>query len=106
LRFSRKCAYYACGNPDGAIREPEAALAISPGLDQTRYYVGVLYAQRGDKANARKELEQVMNGSAQMMLKNQTKIRIGLPELQESYSGIDNPACFFSNLPGFRHRRT
>jgi hypothetical protein len=71
-------AHYAGCDPDGAIRELGAALEISPGLDQASYHVGVLYAQRRDKTNARKELEQVMNKSVELMLRNQARIRIEL----------------------------
>jgi hypothetical protein len=78
LLFNLGSAPHASRNPDGAIPGLEAALEISPGLDQACYQAGVLYSQRGGKANVRKELEQVMNGSVQLMLKNQAKIRIGL----------------------------
>jgi Flp pilus assembly protein TadD len=74
--FDLASAYYVSGKPDDAFNELQNALAISPGLDHAHYYLGVLYAQRGDKAKARQELEKVVQGSGHMLLKSQAKIRL------------------------------
>jgi Tfp pilus assembly protein PilF len=68
--------YYTTGNLDAAFKEFQDARALSPGLDHAHYYLGVLYAQRGDQANARKEWELVLNGGGHALLKDQARIRL------------------------------
>ncbi len=69
-------AYYAAENFDGALKEFQDAIAIKPGLNHAHYYLGVLYAMHGDKESARKELNQVLQSDAHMMLKSQAKIKL------------------------------
>lgn len=74
--FNLGTAYYAAENFDAAFKEFQEAVALAPGIDHAHYFLGVLYAQRGDKVNARKELEQVLNSGAHIMLKNQAKLQL------------------------------
>ncbi len=69
-------AYYAAGDLDAAFGAFQNSVRLSPGLDHAHYYLGVLYAKRGDKAKAREELEKVINGSGHVILKNQARIQL------------------------------
>lgn len=69
-------AYYIAGNLDAAFAVLREAVALSPGLDHAHYYLGVIYAKRGDKASARQELEKVIQGGAHIVLKNQARIQL------------------------------
>lgn len=75
-RLNLGSAFYVAGDLDAAFHEFKEAAAISPSLDHAHYYLGVLYARRGDRATARQELEKVLNGSGHMLLKNQAKIQL------------------------------
>lgn|SRR5574341_822521 len=69
-------AYYIAGNLDAALATLKEAVALSPSLDHAHYYLGVIYAKRGDKASAQQELEKVINGNAHIVLKNQARIQL------------------------------
>jgi tetratricopeptide (TPR) repeat protein len=69
-------AYYAAHDLDAAFTELEQAIALSPGLDHAHYYLGVIYAKRGDTAKARAEWEKVIGGGAHFMLKNQASMQL------------------------------
>ena len=77
-RLNLGSGYYAGHNWDAALKEFQQAATIAPSLDHAHYYLGVLYAKRGDKDTARQELEKVLNGTGHFLLKNQAKIQIGL----------------------------
>ncbi|MDE3087945.1 MAG: tetratricopeptide repeat protein [Chloroflexota bacterium] len=77
-RLNLGSGYYAAGNWDAALKEFQEAAALAPSLDHAHYYLGVLYAKRGDKDTARQELEKVLNGNGHYLLKNQAKIQIEL----------------------------
>ena len=77
-RLNLGSGYYASHNWDAAFTEFQQATALAPGLDHAHYYLGVLYARRGEKETARQELEKVLNGSGHFLLKNQAKIQIDL----------------------------
>jgi tetratricopeptide (TPR) repeat protein len=77
-RLNLGSGYYAGHNWDAAFKEFQQAAALAPGLDHAHYYLGVLYARRGEKETARQELEKVLNGNGHFLLKNQAKIQIAL----------------------------
>jgi len=77
-RLNLGSGYYAAHDLDAALKEFQQAAALAPMLDHAHYYLGVLYAKRGDKDTARQELEKVLNGNGHMLLKNQAKIQIEL----------------------------
>ena len=74
--FNLGSAYYVAHDLDAAFREFQEALALSPGLDHAHYYLGVIYKARGDKDRAREELQKVLNGSGNQLLKNQATIQL------------------------------
>ncbi len=71
-------SYYATHELDAAFKEFQQAAALAPSLDHAHYYLGVLYAKRGDKDKAREELQKVLGGNGHYLLKNQAKIQIDL----------------------------
>jgi tetratricopeptide (TPR) repeat protein len=77
-RLNLGSGYYAGHNWDAAFKEFQQAAALAPGLDHVHYYLGVLYARRGEKETARQELEKVLGGSGHALLKDQAKIQITL----------------------------
>jgi len=70
--------YYALHDSDAAFKEFQQAAALAPGLDHAHYYLGVLYAKRGEKEAARQELQKVLDGKGHALLKNQAQIQIEL----------------------------
>jgi protein O-GlcNAc transferase len=76
-RLNLGSAYYVNGNLDAALKEFADALNYSPGLDHAHYYLGVIYAKRGDVTSARQELEHVVSSNGNILLKNQARIRLG-----------------------------
>ncbi len=70
--------YYAVGDLDAAFNEFQQAATLAPSLDHAHYYLGILYAKRGDKDKARQELDKVRSGNGHYLLKNQAKIQIDL----------------------------
>ncbi len=75
-QFNLGSAHYVAGHLDAAFDAFQDAARLSPGLDHAHYYLGVLYAKRGDKGKAREELEKVMNGGGHVILKNQARIQL------------------------------
>ena len=73
--FNLASGYYAAGSLDDAFKEFQQAAALSPSLDHSHYFLGVLYARRGDKTLARQEFEKVLTGGGHPLLKNQAKIQ-------------------------------
>ncbi len=69
-------AYYVAADFNAAFDAFQNAARLSPGLNHAHYYLGVLYAKRGDKAKAREELEKVINGGGHVILKNQARIQL------------------------------
>ncbi len=69
-------AYYAAADLNAAFTAFQNAARLSPGLNHAHYYLGVLYAKRGDKTKAREELEKVVNSNAHVILKNQARIQL------------------------------
>ncbi|MCL4489805.1 MAG: tetratricopeptide repeat protein [Chloroflexi bacterium] len=76
--FNLASGYYSAGNLDEAFKEFQQAAELSPALDHSHYFLGVLYARRGDKALAHQEFDKVLNGGAHALLKNQARIQIDL----------------------------
>ncbi len=74
--FNLGSAYYAAHDLNNALVEFQRAVALNPGLEHAHYYLGVIYKERGDRENARKELDHVINGSSHLMLKGQAKIQL------------------------------
>jgi cytochrome c-type biogenesis protein CcmH/NrfG len=75
-QFNLGSAYYVAANLDAAFDAFQNAVRLSPGLNHVHYYLGVIFATRGDKAKAREELEKVVNGNGHVMLKNQARIQL------------------------------
>jgi Flp pilus assembly protein TadD len=69
-------AYYIAHRWDEAIGAFEQAVNLRPDLGHAHYYLGVLYAAKGDKERARKELETVMRMGNNPILIAQAKARI------------------------------
>lgn len=68
-------AQYTSGHFDPAFESFQNAARLAPTLGHAHYYLGVLYAKRGDKARAREEFDKVSGGDAHPMLKNQARIQ-------------------------------
>lgn len=77
-RLNLGSGYYASHDWDAAFKEFQQAAVLAPSLDHAHYYLGVLYARRGDKDNARQELQKVLSGTGHSLLKDQAKIQITL----------------------------
>lgn len=75
-------AYYIAHRWDEAIGAFEQAARLKPELGHAHYYLGVLYAAKGDADRARKELEAVVNSSKNPILVAQAKARI--PAVRDS----------------------
>lgn len=69
-------AYYVAHRWDEAIDALEQAVNLRPDLGHAHYYLGVLYASKGDKDRARKELDTVMKLGNNPILIAQAKARI------------------------------
>jgi Flp pilus assembly protein TadD len=69
-------AYYIAHRWDEAIAPLEKAVSLRPDLGHAHYYLGVLYAARGDKDRAQKELEAVIKVGNNPILVAQAKSRI------------------------------
>jgi Flp pilus assembly protein TadD len=69
-------AYYVAHRWDEAIGAFEQAVSLRPDLGHAHYYLGVLYAAKGDKEKARKELETVVKLGNNPILISQAKARI------------------------------
>ncbi|MGB8645121.1 MAG: tetratricopeptide repeat protein [Anaerolineae bacterium] len=69
-------AYYIAHRWDDAIQAFEKAAQLQPDLGHVHYYLGVLYAAKGDKARAQKELDAVIKVSKNPILIAQAKARI------------------------------
>jgi Flp pilus assembly protein TadD len=69
-------AYYIAHRWDEAIGALEQAVKLRPDLGHAHYYLGVLYAAKGDKERARKELDAVMKLGNNPILIAQAKARI------------------------------
>ena len=75
-QFNLGSAQYAAGHLDAALDSFLNAARLSPALDHAHYYLGVLYAKRGDPGKARDEFNQVIQGNANVLLKNQARIQL------------------------------
>jgi tetratricopeptide (TPR) repeat protein len=75
-------AYYVAHRWDEAIPALEKAVTLNPALGHAHYYLGVLYAAKGDKSRAEQELNTVLQVSDNPILKAQAKARI--PTVQSS----------------------
>ncbi len=69
-------AYYIAHEWDQAQSAFEKAVALNPGLGHAHYYLGVLYAAKGDKERAQNELIAVLTTSKNPILIAQAKARI------------------------------
>ncbi len=69
-------AYYIAHRWDDAIQAFEKAIQLNMSLGHAHYYLGVLYAAKGDKARAKKELDAVLSVSKNPILIAQAKSRI------------------------------
>ncbi len=69
-------AYYIAHRWEEAIRAFERAVQLKPDLGHAHYYLGVLYAAKGDRARAEKELNSVLSVSKNPILIAQAKARI------------------------------
>jgi Flp pilus assembly protein TadD len=69
-------AYYVAHRWDEAVTAFEQAVGLRPDLGHAHYYLGVLYASRGDKERARKELDTVMKLGNNPILIAQARARI------------------------------
>jgi len=68
-------AQYTAGHFDPAFDSFQNAARLAPTLGHAHYYLGVLFAKRGDQARAREEFDKVFGGEAHAMLKNQARIQ-------------------------------
>ncbi len=69
-------AYYVAHKWNEAISAFEKAVALKPELAHAHYYLGVLYAATGKPEQAEKELNAVLQTTANSMLKAQAQARI------------------------------
>ncbi len=69
-------AYYIAHRWDDAIGAFEKAVSMNPELGHAHYYLGVLYAAKGDKSRAEQELNAVLRVSKNPILVAQAKARI------------------------------
>ncbi len=69
-------AYYIAHRWDDALQAFEKAAQLQPDLGHAHYYLGVLYAARGDRTRAEKELDTVRKVSKNPILKAQAETRI------------------------------
>ncbi len=69
-------AQYIAHEWDAAIEALEKAIALNPGLGHAHYYLGVLYAAKGNSERALKELNAVLSTSTNPILIAQAKARI------------------------------
>lgn len=81
-------AYYVGHHWDDAIHAFEKAVQLKPDLGHAHFYLGVLYAAKGDQARAQQELDAVLRVSRNPILIAQAKARIStvksLAELTKS----------------------
>ncbi len=85
-------AYYVAHRWDDAITAFEKAVQLKPDLAHAHYYLGVLYAAKGDQARAEKELAAVMQSTKNPILIAQAKARLSSdsPYLVTSLSKLVN----------------
>jgi len=69
-------AYYVAHRWQDAIKAFEQAIALDPKQAFAHYYLGVLYASQGQRAQADAALSQVLAVSNNQMLKEQAQARI------------------------------
>jgi tetratricopeptide (TPR) repeat protein len=69
-------AYYIAHEWDRATAALERAIAMNPNLGHAHYYLGVLYAAKGDQARAQQELDAVLRTTKNPILIAQAKARI------------------------------
>jgi Flp pilus assembly protein TadD len=69
-------AYYIAHQWDQAREAFENAVALDPNLGHAHYYLGILYAAKGDKERALEELNEVLSHSKNPILIAQAKARI------------------------------
>ncbi len=69
-------AYYIAHRWNEAQDAFERAVSLNPGLAHAHYYLGVLYAAKGDKTRALKELNAVLSTSKNPILIAQAHARI------------------------------
>ncbi len=69
-------AYYVAHRWEDAIVALERAVQLKPDLAHAHYYLGVLYAAKGDKARAEKELDSVIKTTKNPILIQQAQARI------------------------------
>ncbi len=74
--FNLGSAYYVSHDLDNALREFQEAVARAPNIDHAHYYLGVIYAKHGEYDKSREELNKVLNGSGNSLLKDQAKIQL------------------------------
>jgi Flp pilus assembly protein TadD len=80
-------AYYIAHRWEEAIGAFEQAVALSPGLGHAHYYLGVLYAAKGDKDRAEKELKAVLSTTQNPILIAQARARIPAVSGPEQLAG-------------------
>lgn len=78
-------AYYVAHRWEEAIGALEQAVRLRPDLGHAHYYLGVLYASKGNKDRANQELEMVMKLGKNPILIAQAKARI---PMVSSMSGL------------------
>ncbi len=69
-------AYYIAHRWDDATAAFEKAVQLKPDLGHAHYYLGVLYAAKGDEGRAQKELDAVVRSTNNPILIAQAKLRI------------------------------
>jgi tetratricopeptide (TPR) repeat protein len=69
-------AHYVAHQWDEAISALEKAVQLDPKLGHAHYYLGVLYAAKGDHARAEQELLTVLQVSQNPILRAQAEARI------------------------------
>ncbi len=69
-------AYYIAHKWDQAMDAFQKAIDLNPGLSHAHYYLGVLYAARGEKERALQELNAVLQTTKNPILIAQAKARI------------------------------
>lgn len=69
-------AYYISHRWDEAIGAFEKAVSLKPDLGHAHYYLGVLYAAKGDKERAQRELQTVIKVGNNPILVAQAQARI------------------------------
>ncbi|MBI2846132.1 MAG: tetratricopeptide repeat protein [Chloroflexi bacterium] len=68
-RFNLGSTYYVLGQYDAAARELEKAVTHDSDHLDSHYYLGLIYARRGEKEKARRELEIVAQKEPRLMMR-------------------------------------